>query len=63
MWRFLLFVLVTAALAVGCSVSDTPEEELKRLARASEAVAKHLDGKEIVKEIIVPGRLVNLVVR
>ena len=29
----------------------------------SEAVAKHLDGKEIVKEIVVPGRLVNLVVR
>ncbi len=43
--------------------ADTPEEELKRLARASEAVAKHLDGKEIVKEIVVPGRLVNLVVR
>ncbi len=32
-------------------------------ARSSEAVAKHLDGKEIVKEIVVPGRLVNLVVR
>ena len=43
--------------------ADTPEDELKRLARASEAVAKHLDGKEIVKEIVVPGRLVNLVVR
>lgn len=28
MWRFLLSVLVTAALAAGCSVSDTPEEEL-----------------------------------
>ena len=43
--------------------ADTPEEELKSLARSSEAVAKHLDGKEIVKEIVVPGRLVNLVVR
>ena len=28
MWRSLLSVLVTAALVVGCSVSDTPEEEL-----------------------------------
>ena len=43
--------------------ADTDEEELKRLARESEAVARHLDGGEIVKEIVVPGRLVNLVVR
>ena len=28
MWRFLVSVLVTAALTAGCSVSDTPEEEL-----------------------------------
>jgi leucyl-tRNA synthetase len=33
------------------------------LARASENVQRHLDGKAIVKEIVVPGRLVNLVVR
>jgi leucyl-tRNA synthetase len=26
-------------------------------------VAKYLDGVEIVKEIVVPGKLVNLVVR
>ena len=43
--------------------ADTPEDELKRLARESDAVARHLDGAEIVKEIVVPGRLVNLVVR
>ena len=43
--------------------ADTDEEELKRLARSSEAVARHIDGGEIVKEIVVPGRLVNLVVR
>ena len=43
--------------------ADTPEDELKRLARESEAVSRHLDGKEVVKEIVVPGRLVNLVVR
>ena len=33
------------------------------LARTSENVVRHLDGKEIVKEIVVPGKLVNLVVR
>jgi leucyl-tRNA synthetase len=44
--------------AVGAS-----EEELVRLAREQEAVRRHLDGREIVKEVVVPGRLVNLVVR
>jgi leucyl-tRNA synthetase len=43
--------------------AETPREELLRLARASEKVAKHLDGKEVVKEIVVPGKLVNLVVK
>ena len=32
-------------------------------ARASEHVQRHLDGREIVKEIVVPGKLVNLVVQ
>jgi len=43
--------------------SDTPEADLLELARASENVARHIDGKEVVKEIVVPGKLVNLVVR
>jgi leucyl-tRNA synthetase len=34
---------------------------LKRIAR--EAVATHLAGKTVVKEVVVPGRLVNFVVR
>jgi len=33
------------------------------LARASEKVSRHLDGRETVKEIVVPNKLVNLVVR
>ena len=43
--------------------ADASQEELLSLARASEKVSKHLDGKEVVKEIVVPGKLVNLVVR
>ena len=39
------------------------EEELLQLARAEENVARHLEGTETVKEVVVPGRLVNLVVR
>ena len=38
-------------------------EELKELCKAAPNVQAHLDGKEIVKEIVVPGKLVNLVVR
>ncbi len=43
--------------------ADASEEEVLRLARASERVRRHLDGREIVKEVVVPGKLVNLVVR
>jgi leucyl-tRNA synthetase len=42
---------------------DAPEEELLRLAHSTDAVRRHVDGKEIVKEVVVPGKLVNLVVR
>jgi leucyl-tRNA synthetase len=39
------------------------EDELLAMARASENVSRHLDGREVVKEVVVPGKLVNLVVR
>ena len=40
----------------------TGEEELLALALASERVQAHLDGKELRKTIVVPGKLVSLVV-
>jgi leucyl-tRNA synthetase len=43
--------------------AEATKEDLLRLARESGKVASHLDGGEIVKEIVVPGKLVNLVVR
>jgi leucyl-tRNA synthetase len=43
--------------------AEAPKEQLLELARASEKVARHLVGKEVVKEIVVPGKLVNLVIR
>jgi leucyl-tRNA synthetase len=43
--------------------AEAPKERLLELARQSEKVARHLDGQEVVKEIVVPGKLVNLVVR
>jgi leucyl-tRNA synthetase len=45
------------------AASDASEKELLELAYASENVKRHLDGKEVVKEVVVPGKLVNLVVR
>jgi leucyl-tRNA synthetase len=45
------------------AASDAEKDELLRLARESEKVQAHLDGKEVVKEIVVPGKLVNLVVK
>jgi leucyl-tRNA synthetase len=43
--------------------ADAGPEALKDLCRAAPNVRAHIDGREIVKEIVVPGKLVNLVVR
>jgi leucyl-tRNA synthetase len=43
--------------------TDAGVQELKELCHAAPNVVAHVDGKEIVKEIVVPGKLVNLVVR
>ena len=40
---------------------DLPEEELVALARASERVQAHLDGGEVARTVVVPGKLVNFV--
>ena len=49
-------VRATAALAV-----DVSKEEA--LAAGKEAVADKIAGREIVKEIYVPGRIINIVVK
>jgi leucyl-tRNA synthetase len=38
-------------------------DELKALCLATPNVQAHIDGKEIVKEVVVPGKLVNIVVK
>lgn len=42
---------------------NTTEEELKELAMNDEKVTKHIEGKEIVKVIVVPNKIVNIVVK
>jgi len=45
------------------AAADASAEELKQLCLVAPNVKAHVDGREIVKEIVVPGKLVNLVVR
>jgi leucyl-tRNA synthetase len=43
--------------------TGAPREELERLAMASRGVQGHLNGHQVVKVIVVPDKLVNVVVR
>lgn len=48
--------------SIAISVDNT-EDEIKELAFANENVAKYIEGKEIVKTIIVPNKIVSIVVK
>lgn len=68
--RFLVAETVELAVQVNGKVRDRLEvekdagnDEVLALAKALPGVARHLEGKTLVKEVVVPGRLVNLVVR
>jgi leucyl-tRNA synthetase len=59
---------ITIAVQVLGKLRGTFEEDRNvsketMIERAKETVSKHLEGKEIVKEIYVPGKLVNFVVK
>jgi leucyl-tRNA synthetase len=43
--------------------ADASKDEQERLARQSPRVEQHLNGAEIAKTVVVPGKLVNFVVR
>ena len=60
--------MVTVVVQVNGKVRDrlqvgagTPEEEVRGMALRSEAVARHLDGKQPKKIIYVPDKLVSIV--
>ena len=42
---------------------DATKDEMISAAKANENVQKYLDGATIVKEIVVPGKLVSFVVK
>jgi leucyl-tRNA synthetase len=43
--------------------AGTAEDEIKRTALERPNVQRHLDGKQVVREVVVPDRLVNFVIR
>ena len=43
--------------------SDTKEDEMKELAKEIDNVKMFIDGHEIIKEIVVPKKLVNIVIK
>ncbi|HZT71584.1 MAG TPA: leucine--tRNA ligase [Terriglobia bacterium] len=43
--------------------ANATEDDIRRLALADEKVVQHLNGREVVKFILVPQKLVNIVVR
>jgi leucyl-tRNA synthetase len=43
--------------------AGTSEDDIKRTALERPNVQRHLDGKQVVREIVVPDRLVNFVIR
>ncbi len=45
------------------AAADATADELTGLCRDAPNVKAHVEGREIVKEVVVPGKLVNLVVR
>ena len=42
---------------------DTPEDELREAALADDKVRAHMEGRQVVKVIVIPQRLVNIVVK
>jgi leucyl-tRNA synthetase len=43
--------------------SSASDDQLAALCREAPNVRAHVDGKQVVKEVVVPGKLVNVVVR
>ena len=43
--------------------ADASKEDIEKTALASDQASKYLDGKQVVKVVVVPGRIVNIVIR
>ena len=57
-------VSVNGKLRATFSVSkDIDKDELLNIAKSQENVIKHIEGHEIIKEIVVPNKIVNIVIK
>ena len=57
-------VSVNGKLRATYSVSkDIDKDELLNIAKSQENVIKHIEGHEIIKEIVVPNKIVNIVIK
>ena len=57
-------VSVNGKLRATFSVTkDTDKYELLNIAKSQENVIKHIEGHEIIKEIVVPNKIVNIVIK
>ena len=62
--KFKIGVQVNGKLRGTIEIDKTlSKEEIEELAKNQENVMKTIDGKEIVKIIVVPGKIVNIVVK
>ncbi|MEE8577044.1 MAG: class I tRNA ligase family protein, partial [candidate division Zixibacteria bacterium] len=43
--------------------ADAGQAEVEKLALVTEKIVRHIDGKQVIKKIYVPGRLINIVVK
>lgn len=62
--------MVTMAVQVNGKVrgeirvpAEAGKDEIEKSALASDNIRRHTEGKDLVKTIVVPGRLINIVVR
>ena len=59
-----IVVQVNGKVRARVSVSaDVSKDDLEKAALADEKIKEYMEGKEVVKVIVVPGRLVNVVVK
>jgi leucyl-tRNA synthetase len=43
--------------------ADASREDVEKIALADERTKKYVEGKQIIKTIVVPGRIINIVIK
>ena len=59
----LIYIIVPTVLATIKITVDEAEDSIKAKALEEENVKRHMEGKEVVKVIVIKGKIVNIVVK